>query len=132
MRKLLIVIGIIPIILVTLFFAFNSYIYNKKQNKGLENVEPYKGTLTGEYVCLPHRNTSGPQTLECALGMKTDADEYYALDFNLLPQDAMTLKTGDRFTATGTITPIERLSMDSWQKYNIRGILSITDPVQKL
>lgn len=36
-------------------------------------------TATGEIVCLPHKNTEGPQTLECAYGMKTDGGIYYAL-----------------------------------------------------
>jgi hypothetical protein len=36
-------------------------------------------TLTGTYLCLPHRDTSGPQTLECALGLQTDNGDYYAI-----------------------------------------------------
>lgn len=36
-------------------------------------------TLEGRLVCLPHKNTSGPQTLECAYGLQTDDGTYYAL-----------------------------------------------------
>jgi hypothetical protein len=39
------------------------------------------------------------------------------------------LSVGERFTANGTVTPIERLSTDHWQKYNIEGIFSVTDSV---
>lgn len=112
------------------FYAFNSYIYNAKQSGG-EIVKPYRATLTGEYVCLPHKDTSGPQTLECAFGMKTDVGEYYALDFNLMSQGPAELNVGDRFTATGNITPIEMLSTDHWDVYSIEGIFSVTDSVVK-
>ena len=44
------------------------------QSATTENVS-LKGTLT----CLPHRNNSGPQTLECAIGFKSDQGVYYSL-----------------------------------------------------
>jgi hypothetical protein len=115
-------------VLVGAFYAFNAYIYHEKQG-GPQTYEPYRATLTGEYVCLPHKDTNGPQTLECALGIKTDVGEYYAVDFALMSQTSPTLQTGQRFTASGTITPIERLSSDHWQKYNVAGIFSVTDSV---
>lgn len=124
------VVILVALAIIVGFFAFNSYIYNQKQ-AGSDEVQSYTGTLTGEYVCLPHRDTKGPQTLECALGMKTDSNEYYALDFNLVSGEAQKLMTGDRFTATGTITPLEMLSSDHWQKYNIEGIFSVSAPIQK-
>lgn len=36
-------------------------------------------TLTGEVVCLPHRDQSGPHTLECAYGFKAEDGTYYQL-----------------------------------------------------
>ena len=33
----------------------------------------------GVIVCLPHKNTDGPHTLECATGLKTDDGTYYSL-----------------------------------------------------
>lgn len=131
MKKILIGIGAVIVILLTGFFVLNNYIYQEKQGNPSENLKAYEATLTGEYVCLPHTDQNGPQTLECALGMKTDTGEYYALDFNLLSQTPPDLKTGDRFTAKGTITPIELLSTDHWQKYPIEGIFSVTDSVEK-
>jgi|GEM_PF-2706605 hypothetical protein len=35
-------------------------------------------TVSGMPVCLPHKN-SGAQTLECAIGVKTDDGFYYSL-----------------------------------------------------
>jgi hypothetical protein len=36
-------------------------------------------TLDGTILCLPHKNTSGPQTEECAYGFKDDNGIYYSL-----------------------------------------------------
>ncbi len=113
------------------FYSLNDYIYREKQGDGM-NFEPYRATLTGVQVCLPHKDTSGPQTLECAIGMKTDVGEYYALDFNLMSQAPVEIKNNERFTASGVITPIERLSTDHWKKYNVQGIFSVTDSVTVL
>lgn len=35
--------------------------------------------LSGEIVCLPHKDTSGPVTLECAYGLLADDGRYYGL-----------------------------------------------------
>ncbi len=36
--------------------------------------------LEGKAVCLPHKNAGdGPQTLECAIGIKTDDGAYYGV-----------------------------------------------------
>ncbi len=39
-------------------------------------------TVTGTYECLPKRDTSGPQTMECAFGIKQDDGVHYALRFD--------------------------------------------------
>ncbi|HEX7724886.1 MAG TPA: hypothetical protein VF438_04080 [Candidatus Paceibacterota bacterium] len=96
------------------------------------NYEPYSATLVGEYLCLPHTNTGGPQTLECALGMKTGDGKYFALDFSSMSQVQGQLATGDRFSAHGTVTPVQRLSTNQWQKYPILGIFTVTDSFRKL
>lgn len=36
-------------------------------------------TITGTPTCLPHRDTSGPVTMECAIGIVGDDGRYYAL-----------------------------------------------------
>lgn len=115
--------------IVVSFYALNAYIYAQKQGDG-NSHEPYRGTLTGEYVCLPHRNAEGPQTDECALGLKTDAGEYFAIDFGLMSQVQPAFSVGDRISASGVITPVERLSSDYWRKYPIEAIFSVTDSLQ--
>ncbi|RJR15016.1 hypothetical protein C4579_03030 [Candidatus Microgenomates bacterium] len=123
MKKPISVVLIFVLITVFGFFAFNNFIYQQKQGNG-ESVAPYEATLTGVYVCLPHRDTSGPQTLECAYGLKTQVGEYYALDFGEnVPLSNFV--SGESVTLSGIITPIEYISSDYWQKYAIAGIFSV-------
>ncbi|HEX8763193.1 MAG TPA: hypothetical protein VF733_05585 [Candidatus Saccharimonadales bacterium] len=35
--------------------------------------------MTGELVCLPHKNMDGPHTLECATGFKSEDNKYYGI-----------------------------------------------------
>ena len=112
------------------FYAINNYIYNEKQGDG-KIVEPYRATLSGEYVCLPHKDQSGPQTTECAFGMRTDTGEFYGVDFGLMSQTPPQVNTGEYFTANGVVTPIERLSSDHMSIYDIEGIFSVTDSFEK-
>lgn len=126
MKKTFTIIGGLAVVLVAGFYALNSYIYAEKQGDP-SDIDRYRGTLSGEVVCLPHRDTDGPQTLECAMGLRTDVGEHYAVDLNLMSQEHPPLDTGKRLTANGVITPIEMLSTDQWQKYDVKGIFSVTD-----
>ncbi len=127
--------GVILIgVLYVAFWSFNSYIYNEKQagstvenNQSGEAVVPERRTITGEYVCLPHRDKTGPQTMECTFGLKSDTGEHYSLDFMLSSRLAPDLNVGDRLTVSGVFTPLERLSADFWYRYDIVGIISVTD-----
>lgn len=84
-----------------------------------------QASLSGEYVCLPHKNTEGTQTMECAFGIKTASGSYYALDTtNLMDTTIMTLPTNTKINVDGLLTPIQMLSSNQWQKYNIQGIIS--------
>ena len=122
--------GVLPVELILLNREGKWLITSYKE--GDYSALPQRMTLTGVYTCLPHADTTGPQTMECALGMQTDDGAYYALDFNLMSQTPPGLETGDRFTATGVLTPIENLSTNFWQKYNVSGIFSVTDSVQRI
>lgn len=132
MKKLFAYLALAVVLLIAGFYALNAYIYAEKQADP-SDVQSYRGSLSGEVVCLPHRDTSGPTTMECAYGLKTEVGEYYALDLVLMSQQHAPLETGEHITANGLITPVEMLSSDHWQKtYNIEGIFSVTDSVQKL
>lgn len=82
-------------------------------------------TLRGETICLPHRDTSGPVTLECAIGFKTDSGVNYALDTSDAPGERL-WDTGASLELTGILVPLEQLSTDQFQKYDIEGVLRVT------
>lgn len=81
----------------TLFFVFGLVaglilgaaamaIYTNSYNKQAQNNDqPTSGQIIveGKLVCLPHKNTDGPQTLECASGLQTTDGKYYAVEGSL-------------------------------------------------
>jgi hypothetical protein len=74
--------------------------------------------LSGEIACLPHKPTAGPQTLECAFGLKTDDSRYFALH-NVPPPQAQTA-VGTRVTVHGVLnTDIDNI-------YDIAGTINVT------
>ncbi len=80
---------------------------------------PAAGTqvrLSGEIVCLPHKNTGGPQTLECAYGLHTDDNRYFALLYTTLPDQT---NPGGRVEVMGTLTA------GSSSVYDIAGTIKI-------
>ncbi len=84
--------------------------------------------LEGEVVCLPHRNTTGPVTLECAYGLKTDDGKYYALDTTGLPAERQGgYEVGNRTAFEGTLVPVEQIPANLWATYNISGQLLVQD-----
>jgi hypothetical protein len=78
----------------------------------------------GVVPAIPHTDTTGLQTDECALGIQTDDGTYYSLSFGN-SQAAFSYKTGDRLNVSGTMTPAEALNSNAWQKYPIKGIISV-------
>jgi hypothetical protein len=87
-------------------------------------VQNNSTTLTGEQTCLPHKDTSGPQTLECAIGLKADDGAYYSMDLSKV-NNGLGIDTSKRIRVTGLLTPVEALSSDHWQKYDMKGIISV-------
>lgn len=126
MKKALLILAAVAVVLVAGFYTINAYIYNEKQADP-NDIVSYRGTLEGEVVCLPHEGTD-----ECALGLRTDVGEYYALDLALLSQEDAKVGIGARISANGLITPVEMLSADHWQTYDIEGIFSVTDSLKTL
>lgn len=120
------------------FTSFNPAIAPEKtpvQHISSTPVQPsgtvsYETSLEGEVVCLPHKDTSGPQTRECALGLKTAEGTYYALDAGAMQPPPY--NTGQKIRANGLVTPVAMLSADHWQKYDIKGIFSVKDSLEVL
>ena len=82
----------------------------------------------GTYVCLPHKDQSGPQTMECAFGIRADNGDHYALDFSTFASDTgMTIATGERIRVDGPLTPLSAIAAgDHLRIYDIQGVIRVT------
>lgn len=81
---------------------------------------PTNGTnviISGEVACLPHKNATGPQTLECALGLHSDDNRYYALKD---APNSINSDVGQRIEVHGALST----SADSI--YDIAGTIAVT------
>lgn len=89
-------------------------------------------TLTGDYVCLPHRGVKpgDPTTAECAFGLLTDNGRYYAVDLSAVTFPAGFLHPGDRVRIPGTLAPVSR--GDELYRYVADSLLNVTGPIEKL
>lgn len=62
--------------------------------------------IAGVIVCLPHRDISGPQTLECAFGLKDDFGRYFSLrDSDPNYQNISSVPMNERVLVEGDFEP---------------------------
>lgn len=93
----------------------------------VDEAVPRRASLSGTTVCLPHRDTSGPQTMECAFGLRTDDGSHYALDLTVLSSDVlMDAPTNARVTLEGTLVPLQDIDERTWKVYDIVGQMRVT------
>lgn len=93
--------------------------------KGAYSALPQRQTVVGFWECLPHKDTSGPQTMECAFGIAIDqSDGHYAVNTSLMSTYPVDFPTGTKVRVSGVVTPATHLS--SVQKYDIDGIIMAT------
>lgn len=78
-------------------------------------------TLQGKVICLPHRDTSGEQTLECAFGLETASGNYSLKDSTPDYRFIMGLPTGEYVSVTGQVT------LEPSSKYDTVGSIMITE-----
>ncbi len=83
-----------------------------------------KIVIAGTTICLPHKNRTGEQTLECALGIEGDDGNNYGLND---PGWKFLIGTGNgvEVEITGTLT------RKSDSKYDSIGTIQIEDLVKK-
>ena len=92
-----------------------------------EMLTPQEVTLKGTFVCLPHKDTSGPQTMECAQGLKAEDGNFYAVDMQAVSDTpAFSFPSDTSVTIEGQLVPVEALSTDMWNKYGIKGIMKVS------
>lgn len=124
-QKNILLIAVSIAILITGYFFFPGLSVSRDQVRDLDPT-PKNVTLSGTYACLPHINNTGPQTMECAFGIKTDSGDYYAVDFGPDLNSPDQFQSGKHITAEGWVVIREALSSDHWFKYNMKGIFTIT------
>lgn len=91
------------------------------------DATPQNITLSGTYVCLPHIDTRGPQTDECAFGLRTDEGDYYAVNFGQSAAAMQQFQAGAHIRASGFFVAKEALNTDQWNRYTMKGIFTVTE-----
>lgn len=78
-----------------------------------------KVTKAGELTCLPRKDTNGVQDMSCALGLKVEDDEYYALSGG--SDQLIGIANAQHILVTGT------LSTDTSKapQFNIAGVIIV-------
>ena len=68
--------------LIVFVVAVVIFVATKGRGTPTDTAVPPEGAinLQGTFVCLPHKDTSGPQTEECAYGLQDDSGRYFALN----------------------------------------------------
>jgi hypothetical protein len=99
--------------------------------RGAYNERPEEITVSGLWECLPHKDTSGPQTTECAFGIAKDqSDGHYALDFSRLGTSTE-YDLRQHIRVEGALVPSNESNRHMWNVYPIDGIIAVTK-IEKL
>lgn len=104
-REIIRVVGFIVLMTIVIFAVVAFLVTRGSYAPSVpSNNSDGKATVRGEAVCLPHKNSDGPQTLECAIGVKTDEGIYYSLsDTSKSYTNIATIQTGSKYEITGNI-----------------------------
>lgn len=83
-------------------------------------------TLQGSLICLPHRDTSGPTTMECAYGIRTANGVNYALDASAFGGVMGEYSVDDEIEVTGILVAREELPAEDRRLiYDIAGVIEV-------
>ena len=119
-------IAVIAIVAVILLIIRAS---NKKITIPLDTATPQNVTLSGTYVCLPFIDSKTPISSECVFGLQTDDGLYYMVNFGQSASAMEEFQKGAHIVADGFYVYKESLNTDQWQKYNMKGIFTITNKI---
>lgn len=106
-----------------LYYQIHLYFDQGVEKPRTEIPPPPAGAIrvSGTMVCLPHRDTKGPHTLECAFGLRDSRGTYFALrDTDPLYKNISSVSMGDRVKVEGVFMP------HSDSKYQDIGVIEIT------
>jgi len=88
-------------------------------------TQPSQGPITieGDLVCLPHKDKTGPQTEECALGIQATDGKYYALEISQEDLIQGKFATGRHTRVSGIF--MAKSSSGYENKYDIVGTIKV-------
>lgn len=116
-------------IIIACALGYLAFYHNERKVTPI-NSTPQNVTLSGTYTCLPHLDTTGPNTEECRFALKADDGVYYAVNFGQGAEAMNQFQARAHITAEGFVIPKEALSSNEWEKYNMKGIFTITKVIQ--
>lgn len=121
-KKIIIALGVVVVLAGLVGYA----LYMNGNTSELLDPTPQNVTLSGTYVCLPHLNPGEVQTEQCVFGLKTDDGIYYMVNFGASANAMDMFQSGEHIKAEGFTVIKEALSTNMWDKYNMKGIFTIT------
>lgn len=119
-KNIIITIAIIVAIIAAGATFYFSGAYDKVMNPAPVQQEDPSLTVEGTVVCLPHQNSDGPTTLECAIGLKSD-QTYYGLSGATNSELASAAGSDKKVKVSGTFQ--EQTS----DKYTMKGVITVKD-----
>lgn len=99
-------------------FAFVFVMFANPSTETLPSQPSKSIEVNGEIICLPHKNSEGPQTLECAYGIrdsKTGLNYALAYPTGELPP----IQTGDVVVIRGDFSPVSETNYDIVGKIDV-------------
>jgi hypothetical protein len=84
-------------------------------------------TLEGTAVCLPHKDTDGPQTLECAIGIKTIDGTYYGISGDKERKLSDIAGSDQKIRVTGTVENVNHSIYNITQLISVKSVEEITE-----
>jgi hypothetical protein len=122
------------VILLTVLVGIFVYFLGSYMNASPDVPEPsvQNVTLSGTYVCLPLIDSVEEDVDNCRFGFKADDGIYYAVNFGQSAQSIALFNRRARITVEGFIVLKETLSSGEWQKYNMRGIFTVTRIIESV
>jgi hypothetical protein len=111
----------LAIIIVIGAFGYGAYVFSKSPSAQVATQPAGPVVIKGVIVCLPHRDTTGPQTTECAFGLKDTAGRYYGLhDSSPSYKNISSVPMNTMVEVVGTFAPKEDT------KYQSSGMITVT------
>lgn len=98
---------VLAVVIIVSALGYFAYAYSTSHSSSDDqSVVPTGQSLTikGTILCLPHKDTTGPQTMECAYGLKDESGIYYALsDSDPGYKNISSLPMNEKVEVTGTL-----------------------------